>query len=465
MTQTEKAFFKIVLVLALTDFIGSLEASMIFGALPTVNRIYADPATTGWLITGFVLVQAVTAVIGGRLGDLYGRRRVLEAVLWISVAGSLLSAESGLLPWIIGGRCLQGVSGAIVPLSLAILRDNGSARQAALGTGIVLGAYAISGGLGFILGGYFADIGHWNWIFYVSGILPCGAMLMNRFMIPADNPVVRTAQDVDILGAAGIVVAVAAIMIGLSMSRDSGWLSFAVLGPVGFGLVGLSLWARYEMRRAGPVIQLRRLKERHYLFSLMTFFLIGCGGQQMALITLSMMQQPKWTGVGLGLTGAMAGIAKLPSNLAGVLAGPVAGRIAQGHGGRVAGICGGLLLTSAWLFLYVEHHSLAMVIGCAAASTAALTVMFVATPAVIMEKTPASETGEATGFAYLIRAVGMGVGTQVVSTLLGSAMVASGNHGSYSAPLAYERAILFVAATSFAALLLTWVIPRTARSA
>lgn len=461
MTQSEKLFFKIVFALMVTDFIGSLEVSMIFGALPSVNRMYGDPATVGWLITGFVLVQAVAAVVGGSLGDRFGRRRVLEIVLLISIAGSCLSAVAGGLHWIILGRCLQGVSGAILPLSFAIIRTNSSVRQAALGTGIVLGAYAVSGGFGFIVGGYFADIGHWNWIFYISAILPCGAVLMNRLAIPADVPAPGKAAHVDLVGAAGIVAAVAAILIGISFSRGSGWLSAATLVPLGLGLAGLPFWAWYELRHDQPMVNLRRLTDRHYLFTLFSFFLIGCGGQQMALITLSMMQQPTWTGIGLGLTGALAGIAKLPSNLAGVLAGPVGGRIAQRRGGRVAGLCGAAMLTLAWVVLYGLQGSLALVIACAAASTAGLTIMFVATPAVIMETTSVAETGEATGFAYLIRAVGMGVGAQIVSMLLGSAqLIAPQGHAVYSAPLAFERAIAFVAATSFIALLLTFAIPR-----
>jgi MFS family permease len=460
MTRYERQFFLIVFALMVTDFIGSLEVSMIFGALPAVNRIYGDPGAVGWLITGFVLIQAAAAAIGGRLGDIFGRSRVLEVILIISVAGSLLSALSGDLKWIIVGRCLQGVSGAILPLSFGIIRNHASQHRAALGTGLVLGAYAISGGLGFIVGGYFADIGHWNWIFFVSGALPMFAVLLNRFVIPTDKGT-GDSSDIDYIGATGLVAAVAAILVGISLTRNLGWLSFTTLGLIGAGLAGTVLWAWYELRRANPLINLRRFRDRHYLFTVMSFFLIGCGGQQMALITLSLMQQPTWTGIGLGLSGSLAGIAKLPSNLAGVFAGPAGGRIAQLRGGRITGICGAVILTAAWTVLYFFHASLVLVIACAAASTVGLTIMFVATPAVIMETNPTAETGEATGFAYLVRALGMGVGAQVVSLLLGSSqLVAPTGHAVYSAPAAFEMAMAFVAATSFMALLSVFAIPR-----
>ena len=460
MTRSERQFYLIVVALMATDFIGSLEVSMIFGALPAVNRLYGDPGKVGWLITGFVLVQAAAAAIGGRLGDIFGRRRTLEIILLISVAGSLLSALSGNLVWIIVGRCLQGVSGAILPLSFGIIRGHASQRRAALGTGLVLGAYAISGGLGFILGGYFADIGHWNWIFFVSSALPIIAVLANRLVIPSDAGTGDSA-NLDYVGATGLVAAVAAILVGISVSRNFGWLSFTTLGLIGAGLAGMALWARYELERTDPLINLRRFRDRHYLFTVLSFFLIGCGGQQMALITLTLLQQPPWTGIGLGLTGAFAGIAKLPSNVAGVFAGPVGGKIAQLRGGRIAGICGATILSLAWIVLYFLHGTIGVVIACAAASTVGLTIMFVATPAVIMETNPTAETGEATGFAYLVRALGMGVGAQIVSLLLGSSsLVAPQTHAVYSAPSAFKLAMGFVAATSLLSLMMVYAIPR-----
>lgn len=462
MTRDERRSLATITALMATDFIGSLEVSMIFGALPTVNRLYGDPGTVGWLITGFVLVQAAAAAIGGRLGDLYGRRRVLEIVLLISAAGSLLSALSSHLLWIIAGRCLQGVSGAILPLSFGIIRDAAPPHRAAFGIGLVLGAYAVSGGLGFIVGGWFADLGHWHWIFYVSSVLPSIAALANRWIIPADPARQGTAGPVDLVGAVGLAAAVAAMLVGITLGRSMGWGSGATLGLIGGGVAAMAWWARYELRRPNPLINLRRLQDRRVLFTTLSFFLIGVGGQQMALITLSLMQQPIWTGIGLGLSGSLAGIAKLPSNAAGVVAGPAGGWIAQRMGGRVTGICGALVLTSAWVALYVLHSSVALVIGCAILSTAGLTIMFVATPTVIMEATPAAETGQATGFAYLVRALGMGVGAQVVSLLLASSLVTGPQASSFPSPDAFRLAIGFVAVSSFLALLAAFAVPRTA---
>jgi MFS family permease len=460
-TKSDARFYPIVFALMATDFVGSLEASMIYGALPTVTRIYGDPAMVGWLIAGFVLVQAVGAAIGGRLGDIFGRRRVLEIALLTSIAGSLLSAWSTDLTWIIAGRCLQGASGAILPLSFAIIRANASQRRAAFGTGLVVGAYSVSGGLGFILGGYFADVGHWNWIFYVSSILPALTVIANRFILPRDAGNPEASKHIDYVGAIGLVLAIAGILIGITVSRYSGWQSAMTIGFISGGVAVMAWWTWYELRHADPLINLRRFRDRRFRFTVISFFLLGCGGLQMAFITLSLMQQPIWTGIGLGLGGALAGVAKLPGNVAGVIAAPFGGKIAEHRGGRLSGICGALLLSVSWATLYFFHGSLALVIGCVIGSSMGATIMFVATPAIIMEATPASETGQATGCAYLARALGLGIGAQLVSLLLASSLVVGPSGTSrYPSPAAFELAIGFVAATSLLALLFAIAVPK-----
>ena len=459
-------FFPIVFALMATDFVGSLEASMIYGALPAVTRIYSAPATVGWLISGFVLVQAAAAAIGGRLGDIFGRRRVLEVVLMTSIGGSLLSVVSTDLLWIIVGRCLQGVSGAILPLSFGIIREHSTHRRAAFGTGLVVGAYSVSGGFGFIVGGYFADIDHWNWIFYISSILPLAAMIANRLIIPGDAGNRGPAPHIDYVGAIGLVLSVAGILIGITLSRDFGWLSAVTLGLISGGIAGMACWAWYELHHFEPLINLRRLRDQGFLFTVLSFFLLGCGGLQMAFIMLSLMQQPIWTGIGLGLSGALAGVAKLPGNAAGVLSGPLGGKIAQHFSGRIAGICGAFILSVSWATLYYFNGSLALVIGCLVGSSIGATIMFVATPAIIMEAVPKAETGQATGFAYLVRALGLGVGAQLVSLLLASSHVVSATDGfTYPSPAAFKLAIGFVAATALLALLLAIAVPRTRRAA
>lgn len=185
MIAAANRFWPIAISLMITDFIASLEASMIYGALPTISREYGDFAAVSWLVTAFVLVQAISAAIGGRFGDMLGRRFVLQSVLFLSAVGSFICAISDSLGLIVLGRCLQGISGAILPLSFGIIRENAPADRTAFGVGMVVGAYSVSGAFGFVLGGYFADHGIWRMIFHITAAAPLFAMLVIHLFVAA----------------------------------------------------------------------------------------------------------------------------------------------------------------------------------------------------------------------------------------------------------------------------------------
>src|SRR3954467_7978523 len=109
---------RILIALILTEIISSFEVSMIYAALPTISREFADPVGAGWLITAYLLAGSVSAGVSSRLGDLFGRRRMVLAMLVCSTAGSLLSASSDGLAGLIAGRALQGMSAALLPLAI-----------------------------------------------------------------------------------------------------------------------------------------------------------------------------------------------------------------------------------------------------------------------------------------------------------------------------------------------------------
>lgn len=454
-------FWPIVITLMITDFIASLEASMIYGALPTISREYGDFAAVGWLVTAFVLVQAISAAIGGRLGDMLGRRFVLQAVLFLSAVGSLICALSDSLGLIVLGRCLQGISGAILPLSFGIIRETTTADRAAFGVGMVVGAYSVSGAFGFVMGGYFADLGIWRAIFHITAAAPLVAMLAIFLFVPKGSADADAGHNIDYVGAFTLAPAVAGILLGFTHVRDSGFVSVPVLGFIGAGAALLGFWVWYELRHPAPLINLRRLKNIKICLAMAAFFVLGAGGLQMALILLALMQQPIWTGVGLGLAGAAAGLAKLPGNIAGVFAGPTGGKIAQRFGSRASALTGFSILVISWGMLLFDSSSFYWVIGAGIGCNVGVTIVMVSAPTLIMEETPPNEVSEATGFAYLGRAIGMGVGTQIVSILLASSSVLDPSTGTaYPAAASFRYAIAMVLCLSVGGLLLIIAVPK-----
>ena len=204
-----RTLWLLIAALLIADVTSSLETSMLLTAMPAIMRDPGVGTAGGWLVTAFVLSQIGSAAIGGRLGDRIGRRRVLQIVLLLCLAGSLLSALS---PWFGGvllGRVIQGASGAILPLSYGILRDHSPPDKVRLGIGIVSGAYSAAGALGFVLGGALTEAFGWRSIFFATALLPVLAMAMAMIWVPRD-PIGHRAK-----GFSGILVGLVFIAHGL----------------------------------------------------------------------------------------------------------------------------------------------------------------------------------------------------------------------------------------------------------
>ena len=142
------AFLLTLLVIA--ELAASLETTMVFAALPAALREFGRPEVS-WLATGYLLVAGGSAALCGRLGDIFGRRRVLLAVLGFAVLGSLLAALSEELIWIIVGRAIQGLAGAALPLGDGIVREFFPPARLALGIGILTAAASLGAAFGFIV--------------------------------------------------------------------------------------------------------------------------------------------------------------------------------------------------------------------------------------------------------------------------------------------------------------------------
>jgi len=155
MTTAARRLFVVALVIA--EISSSLEVTMVYTALPSLTRAFHDPGGVGWIITACLLVSAAAAALCGRLGDLYGHRRLLLIVLAVTASGSFVSASSRSLPGIIAGASLQGSCGAILPLCLALIRQHAEPSRVPTTVGIVLAAATGSAAVGLALGGLLVD--------------------------------------------------------------------------------------------------------------------------------------------------------------------------------------------------------------------------------------------------------------------------------------------------------------------
>jgi EmrB/QacA subfamily drug resistance transporter len=260
--------------LMLVLFISSLDQTIVATALPTIGRDLHDASDGSWVVTAYLLTSAVTTLIFGKLGDMYGRKKIFQFSIAVFLIGSLLCGASANLAMLIGFRALQGVGGGgLNSLVQAIMGDLVPARQRSkyqAVTGIVATLALIAGPL---LGGAFAEDLSWRWIFYLN--LPIGvlafALVATRLHLP--RPAAPNGR-VDYVGSLLAAVFTGAVMLLTTWGGNRySWTSATILCLLAVTLASLVVYVRVERRASQPITPLRLFRSSVFNLASLQFFL------------------------------------------------------------------------------------------------------------------------------------------------------------------------------------------------
>lgn len=456
-------FYAAMSVLLLVEILGSMEQTMILSAIPVVVRQFGDVQKVGWLMTSFGLVTAATAAIGGRLGDIFGRRRLLVIVVALGGIGSLISAVASTLEWIIVGRAIQGTAGIILPLCYGIVRDLAPPGKSPFWIGLITGGYAFAAAFGYIIGGYFADAGHWQSLFFFTAATAIVSILLILLIIPLGSRQGSSGR-LDIVGGVLFAPAVAAVLYGITKGPTLGWSSATPWLFIGGGLATLIFWVWYESRCKDPLIDVRLLMVGPVAVGNICSALTAIGSMQLAFILFMLLQQPVVAGVGLGVTATLAGILKLPSNATSLLGAPLGGWIATRYGTRWTVIAGGVISALSWGTLIFAHYSLTEVIIASVFCGLGNILVLVGIPNMVLEGAPKERSSEATGMVSVLRGLFSAVGSQVVALLLSLSVVVDPLSGAkLPSDHGYKLVFFAVACSSIVMLILLFSTMRKTR--
>lgn len=459
MNRRATAFILGALVLA--EVVSAVEATMVFAALRVFYKEFGDPVMVGWIITAFLLVAAASASVCSRLGDMFGRRRLLLAVLVLAGIGSLVSAWATSGPIVILGRAIQGMSGAVMPLCFGIVRESLPERRVPFGIGVVSAAAFVSGGAAIFLGGVLVDHLSWHWIFYVGAGTAAIAFAAVSIWVPCSARA-ATREPVDLLGALLLVPAIAALLLGLSEAKQWGWSDARTVTLLAGGIAMLCAWTWHELRTPAPLIDVRLLAHRQLALANIGVVLLALGPLQSGLLLSLLLQQPQWTGVGLGLSATLAGVILAPPMVLAVLIGPGCGLLAARYGARMPALLACAFLLAGWGGIALEHASLPFVVVMVVLQGIGMAMAYAAAPMLIVEVAPASRTSEVTGVSSVIRYVFNAVGSQVIALLLAHETVsnAAAGPGVYPAPAAFALTLSVISLLCMCGLMVTWALPR-----
>jgi EmrB/QacA subfamily drug resistance transporter len=245
--------------------IAMLDSTVVGIALPSINRdFHGGVGTLQWVVTGYALTLAAFLLLGGALGDRYGRRRMfLVGVVWFAIASALcgIAPTAGLL---IGARVIQGVGGALLtPASLAILQASFRPDDRARAIGAWSGLSGVAAAAGPLVGGYLLAVGSWRWIFFIN--LPVAAVTVwfTAQHVPESRDPTATGR-VDTVGAALAVIFLAGLTYGLIEAPTRGWSSPAVVACLAVAAVAAPTFYVVEKRRARPMLPLKLFRSRQF---------------------------------------------------------------------------------------------------------------------------------------------------------------------------------------------------------
>ncbi len=344
----------VLLATVLGSGIASLDATVVGIALPHIGRdFHSDVAALQWVVTGYTLTLTAFLLLGGSLGDRFGRRRVFEVgVAWFAVASALcaLAPSSSTL---IAARALQGVGGALLtPGSLAILQSAFRPADRAAAIGAWSGMGALAGAAGPLLGGYLLSVGSWRWVFILNLPLAVAVLALSRWQVPESTDE-GAAQHLDATGAALAVVALTALTYGMIHASSAGWASPSTVGTLLAGVAAAIGFVVAERRSADPMLPLTIFRSRQFTATnVVTFFVYGALGGTFFLLPVVLQQVAGYTALDAGLT-------LLPVTALMLLLSAASGRVASRVGPRLQMSVGPLVVGVGMLLLtrLTSHHS------------------------------------------------------------------------------------------------------------
>jgi predicted MFS family arabinose efflux permease len=437
----------VIAVLASCGLAVSLMQTIVVPLLPQFPRLLsASPATVAWLVTATLVAGAVSAPLLGRLGDMYGKRRMLLVALVLVTAGSALGAVAPDVTVLIVARTLQGAALGVIALGISIMRDVLPPGRVGAGIALMSSSLGTGGAIALPLTGLVAQNASWRWLFAGAAVLAAVQFALVRAVVPESRT--RTGGRFDLPGAIGLAAALVALLLAISKGAEWGWGSAPVLGLLLAAALLFTAWGRHELRVASPLVDLRVSVRPAVLWTNVAS--IACGFAMIAgfLVTTQILQADPRTGYGFGFSLVEAGVALLPIGGAMTVFSPLSARISARYGARTTLVLGTAVLSAGNLGLASLPGSVPLVLAAATLAAIGAALAYSALPLLIINAVPPTETAAANSLNTLMRMLGTSSCSAVVAAVT-TGLTAT--VGSRELPSATAYTVVFCAAAGAAA--------------
>jgi EmrB/QacA subfamily drug resistance transporter len=436
-----------------------LDATIVNVALPSIQRdLHFSPVGLEWVITGYALAFGGLLLLGGRTGDLFGRRRMFVIGVLLFSAASLLAGFATGQAWLIGARVLQGVGGAIAaPTALSLIANTfpeGQRRNRAMG---VYAAMSGGGGaLGLLLGGILTDIASWRWVFFVN--VPIGLLVASVApRVLGETP--RQPGRLDIAGALTVSGGMTSLVYGLAHAASHGWANTGTILPLAFSALLLATFVAIEARSEHALMPLRIFADRNRSGAYAVMLALAAAMFSLFFFLTQFVQNI------LGFSPLKAGLAFLPLTIGIVGVSGIMSRVVGRIGTRIPMTVGPLLtmLALVWVSRISVHTSYVEgVLGPALLVAVSMGMAFVPLTLSAVSGVRREEAGLASALLNTGQQVGGSLGLAILVTV--ATAVTNAQHEATKAvavTTGYSAAFKVGAGLAFIAFLIALVTART----
>ena len=297
--------------LMLVMLLASLDQTIVSTALPVIVGEFGGLAHLSWIVTAYMLATTIVTPLYGKLGDLFGRKVVLQSAIVLFLVGSALCGLAGSMGQLIAFRALQGLGGGgLMVTTMAAIGDIIPPRERGRYQGYFGGVFGLSTVLGPLIGGFFVEHLSWRWIFYIN--LPLGLLAVAVISWAFTAPASRTRPKIDVAGALALAVLLTALVLFTSLGGHTlPWGSPAIVGLIALTIVALIGFIVIEHRTAEPILPLALFANRTFAVACLVGFIVGLamfGSVTYMPVYLQTVKGVSPSTAGLQLTPMMGGV-------------------------------------------------------------------------------------------------------------------------------------------------------------
>ena len=419
---SKRRMYLILTGVMLAMLLAMLDQMIVNTALPRIVGDLGGLAHYSWVVTAYLLASTVTTPIWGKLGDLYGQKKVYLAAIGLFLAGSALSGMATSMTTLIAFRAFQGLgAGGLMVGAMSIMGVLVPPRERGRYQGLMAAIMPIAMIGGPLLGGFITDHLNWRWAFYVN--LPVGAVAVAIIVATLKLPKLRTSHKIDYLGAALLAAGVGALVLLTTWGGSQyAWLSAQIIGLGVAAVVALTAFVFVERRAAEPIVPLRLFRNRNFAVVSILGFLVGFAMFGATLVL------PQYEQLVKGVSATDSGLALLPLMLSMMGMSLISGQVLTRTGRyRMFPIIGGALMVLGMVALtLLDVDTNQIVVGLLMVPLGlGMGCMMQTLMTVSQNSVEITEMGVASSAVTFFRSIGGSFGTAIMGAIMTSRMTAS----------------------------------------